>query len=165
MVRRLLSLRRAAMRSWVVLLWALSASPARAEEVVPGRVVVKLRKALEPLPLPAAVLFTNRSGTEAAPFAEAVGIKTEERATAGSVLRVARRLAARTYLVEISSGANVAATEALALRLAAEPGVEWAEPDRVRRAAAGPVKPNDPMYPSQWALPLVRAPQAWSRAT
>ncbi|HEV8635656.1 MAG TPA: S8 family serine peptidase [Chloroflexota bacterium] len=47
----------------------------------------------------------------------------------------------------------------VARRLAAQPDVEYAEPDRVARLYAAP---NDPLYPTnQWNLPKIGAPQAW----
>lgn len=47
--------------------------------------------------------------------------------------------------------------------LRADPGVEWAEPDYIRRRYS--VTPDDEMYQYQWALPMIRAPQAWARST
>jgi serine protease len=47
--------------------------------------------------------------------------------------------------------------------LRADPSVEWAEPDYIRRRYS--VTPDDEMYQYQWALPMIRAPQAWARTT
>jgi serine protease len=59
---------------------------------------------------------------------------------------------------------GVRVSETLA-RLRRDPNVLYAEPDYVRYRSGQPVTPNDPMYSSQWALPMIRAPQAWSRTT
>lgn len=48
----------------------------------------------------------------------------------------------------------------------ADPSVEWAEPNFLRRAAGGgTTEPNDPFYGLQWHYDLIRLPQAWSVAT
>ena len=46
--------------------------------------------------------------------------------------------------------------------LAADPAVEYAEPDYIARAAR---TPNDPEYAAQWALPKINAPAAWDVTT
>ena len=49
---------------------------------------------------------------------------------------------------------------------AADPSVEWAEPNFIRRAlGGGTTEPNDPFYSLQWHYDLIRLPQAWSVAT
>jgi subtilisin family serine protease len=50
-------------------------------------------------------------------------------------------------------------------RVAALPEVELAELNLVGELAAIPVPPNDPLYPAQWHLPGVQAPEAWSLGT
>src|SRR5581483_8550453 len=60
-------------------------------------------------------------------------------------------------------GLSAGETRALAAALSARPDVAWAEPDYVRRPHD--VTPNDPSYPSQWALPMIHAPSAWMRTT
>lgn len=77
--------------------------------------------------------------------------------------RIARALAEDRHLVETAP--TRAATEALLASLRADPDVLWAEPDYIRHRSGDPVTPSDPLFPKQWALPLVRAPQAWSRTT
>ena len=42
------------------------------------------------------------------------------------------------------------------------PLIEAVEYNYLRPTLADPVIPNDPMYPEQWNLPLVRLPQAWA---
>jgi thermitase len=44
--------------------------------------------------------------------------------------------------------------------LARQPGVEFVEPNRIRRTTL--YVPNDPSYGSQWALQTIQAPQAWN---
>src|SRR5579862_9538184 len=115
--------------SWLALVLVL-AQPARADEVVPGRVLVKFRgeRALEHV---------------------AVG---------GAILRPVRRLSTGAHVIELA-GAGADETRALAAALAARADVEYAEPDRVRARADAPMHPNDPMFQYQWALPMVRAPE------
>jgi len=49
---------------------------------------------------------------------------------------------------------------------AADPSVEWAEPNFIRRAlGGGTTEPNDALYNKQWHYDLIRLPQAWSVAT
>jgi serine protease len=116
---------------YLLLALAVGGGTARADEIVPGRLIVRTRSHL---------------------FA----------ATRGRVLR---HLAADTHVVALDGVATEAETRAAAAALASDPDVVWAEPDGVRRRAAGVVKPDDPMYQYQWGLPLVRAPEAWSRTT
>ncbi len=47
--------------------------------------------------------------------------------------------------------------------LAADPSVEWAEREHVRRRS-GFVTANDPLFDMQWNLTMVRLPEAWSRS-
>ena len=54
-----------------------------------------------------------------------------------------------------------AATLALVDALRADPDVEYAEPDYIRTRAGDPMTPSDPLYPKQWALPMIHAPDAW----
>jgi thermitase len=41
-------------------------------------------------------------------------------------------------------------------------GVLYAEPDRVRHQSAAP---NDPLFPDEWGMTAIRAPEAWDVAT
>ena len=57
-------------------------------------------------------------------------------------------------------------TLALIAALEVDPNVEWAEPNRIRRAqGGGSVEPNDPFYDLQWHYDLIRMPQAWATTT
>jgi subtilisin family serine protease len=63
--------------------------------------------------------------------------------------------------VEVDVARGDAGDALAALR--ADPGVRWAEVDHRRSAFADP--PDDPLYGSEWALPEINAPDAWSSAT
>jgi serine protease len=54
-----------------------------------------------------------------------------------------------------------AATLAMVDQLNADPDVEYAEPDYIRTRSSVPMTPSDPLYPKQWALPMIDAPMAW----
>ena len=54
-----------------------------------------------------------------------------------------------------------AATLAMVDALNADPDVEYAEPDYIRTRMGAPMTPSDPLYPKQWALPMIQAPDAW----
>jgi serine protease len=71
--------------------------------------------------------------------------------------RLVRRLTGTTHLVEVSD------TQAAIDELRRHPDVKWIEPDYIRRRAEV-VTPDDQMYPYQWALPLIHAPEAWTRS-
>jgi serine protease len=55
------------------------------------------------------------------------------------------------------------ATLAAIKRLRADPDVEYAEPNYIRRALA--TTPNDEFYPLQWHYPLINLPAAWDITT
>jgi len=117
------------------------ASSAHAGSFVPGRVIVRWRShEVARRRVEAAVLR--------APSAQA---------------RLVRTLAADRHLLETTPTA--AATEALIATLRQDPDVLYAEPDYIRQRTGDPVTPSDPLFPKQWALPMVRAQQAWSRTT
>jgi len=52
--------------------------------------------------------------------------------------------------------------QAAAARLAATPGIAYAEPNRIRRISR---TPNDPAFPQQWGLRNIQAPEAWTIST
>jgi serine protease len=97
-------------------------------------------------------------------------------ATAGQSLSFVRDMSDGAQVWRITLPASAAGTaapaltadtaETVAARLAALPGVEYAEPDRIRRAYA---IPNDPGYSSQWhysdAVGGIDAPAAWDLTT
>ena len=58
-------------------------------------------------------------------------------------------------LVEIAPDAN---PQEAAAALAAQPGVEYAEPDGLRYVS---FKPNDPSYSRQWNMPAINMETAW----
>jgi serine protease len=53
------------------------------------------------------------------------------------------------------------ATLAMVDALRANPDVEYAEPDYIRTRSGSPVSPSDPLFDKQWALPMIKAPNAW----
>ncbi len=65
----------------------------------------------------------------------------------------------RIYLLRFSPDAPL---EALKAAYQQNPLVEAVEYNYLRPTLADPVVPNDPKYPEQWNLPLVRLPQAWA---
>jgi serine protease len=120
----------------------LLAAPAHADgDFVPGRVLVRWR-------------------TPAVAQARVAAIHLG--AALPSVVRT-RALAADRLVLETTPTA--AATRALIARLRADPDVLYAEPDYIRHRTGDAVTPSDPLYPKQWALPMIKAPQAWSRTT
>ncbi|MGZ3429907.1 MAG: S8 family serine peptidase, partial [Polyangia bacterium] len=70
-----------------------------------------------------------------------------------------RTMAPDRQLLETTPTA--AATLALVDQLNADPDVEYAEPDYVRHRYGTPTTPSDPLFSKQWALPMIKAPQAW----
>ena len=118
---------------------ALWAAPAHADgEYVPGRVLVRWRTP------EAARVHANLVGAAALP-----------------AVTSARAFGPDRFVLETAPTA--AATEALIARLRADPDVRYAEPDYIRHRTGDPVTPSDPLYPMQWALPMIKAPAAWSR--
>eukprot|EP00887_Chlorella_sp_A99_P002405 scaffold10.g2405.t1 len=60
---------------------------------------------------------------------------------------------------DITSDAPV---EEVVRQLSRTPGVSYVEPDYlVQTSATRRFTPNDPLYPQQWHLPKVKAPEAW----
>jgi serine protease len=57
---------------------------------------------------------------------------------------------------------DAAATRRALERIATDPRVARVEPDRIRHLAG---VPNDPLWPHQWNLPLIRLPEAWDLTT
>ena len=65
----------------------------------------------------------------------------------------ARSIAPRVRVLAFDEPLSGDAAQASADRLAAQPGVEWAEPNRrYARIASTPVPPNDPLWPDQWDM-------------
>ena len=65
----------------------------------------------------------------------------------------------RTYLLRFAPDAPL---EDLRTVYEQSPLIEAVEYNYLRPTLADPVIPNDPMYPEQWNLPLVKMPQAWA---
>jgi len=66
---------------------------------------------------------------------------------------------APVYRVRVAPGADLGAA---ARRLAADPAVAYAEPNHRRVLARAA---NDEIFPQQWALPAIAAPEAWDITT
>ncbi len=66
----------------------------------------------------------------------------------------------QVYLLSLVPGSDVLA---MAERLAAAPRVLWAEPDYLAYPAA--TTPTDPLFPDQWGLDKIDAPEAWDVTT
>ncbi|RKU18917.1 hypothetical protein C6500_12145 [Candidatus Poribacteria bacterium] len=65
----------------------------------------------------------------------------------------------RTYLLRFAPDAPL---EDLRAVYEQSPLVDVVEYNYLRPTLADPVVPNDPMYPEQWNLPLMKLPQAWA---
>ena len=63
------------------------------------------------------------------------------------------------YNVRLQDGLSV--RDAI-VKYMADPNVEYAEPNYIRRAS---LTPSDPLFGQQWALSDIKAPQAWDIAT
>ncbi len=118
-----------------------------------------------PALIAAMVLSTVASAQQVAPGRVLVRFRSA-RALAGEFFvggkraRGVRRLTADTHLVAVEGEPR-----AIAAELAHDPDVAWAEPDFVRTRAAASTHPDDPWFPQQWGLQMIRAPEAWSRTT
>ena len=65
----------------------------------------------------------------------------------------------RTYLLRFAPDASL---EDLKAVYEQSPLIEVVEYNYLRPTLADPIIPNDPMYPEQWNLPLMKLPQAWA---
>ena len=65
----------------------------------------------------------------------------------------------RIYLLRFAPDAPL---EALKAAYQQNPLIEAVEYNYLRPTLADPVIPNDPKYPEQWSLPLMKLPQAWA---
>ncbi len=65
----------------------------------------------------------------------------------------------RIYLLRFALDAPL---EALKAAYQQNPLVEAVEYNYLRPTLADPITPNDPKYPEQWSLPLMKLPQAWA---
>ncbi|MBL9044244.1 MAG: S8 family serine peptidase [Myxococcales bacterium] len=137
------------------------------EELVPGHLLVELRRG-ERLPV--------RSQPSLPSTNTVLRPQVEEQAQVslgGEPLQVVRELfpepgpgsllldkdpQAGAIVLLLRAEADEPTTRKLLAKVAQDPLVRRVEPDRVRYATA---IPNDPLYSSQWALPLIRMPRAW----
>ena len=87
----------------------------------------------------------------------APGASASERAAARQDAGVNRVRGFGLDGLEVVTGGAAAAAE-----LRRDPEVAYAEPDRTRTAA---LLPRDPLFPGQWALSRIAAPQAWETTT
>ncbi len=65
----------------------------------------------------------------------------------------------RIYLLRFSPDAPL---EPLKVAYEQSPLIEAVEYNYLRPTLADPITPNDPKYPEQWSLPLMKLPQAWA---
>ena len=65
----------------------------------------------------------------------------------------------RTYLLRFAPNAPLADLRAVYEQ---SPLIDAVEYNYLRPTLADPIIPNDPMYPEQWNLPLMKLPQAWA---
>ncbi len=65
----------------------------------------------------------------------------------------------RTYLLRFAPDAPL---EDIKVVYEQSPLIEVVEYNYLRPTLADPILPNDPMYPDQWNLPLMKVPQAWA---
>ncbi|HMU37512.1 MAG TPA: S8 family serine peptidase [Pseudomonadota bacterium] len=77
---------------------------------------------------------------------------------AGAIVLLSRLEAGPATGSDAGDAAEDAETVRWLARLAQDPLVRRAEPDRIRYAAQ---IPNDPLWPLQWALPQLRVEKAW----
>ncbi len=93
------------------------------------------------------ILVKPRAGLPEAEFARILGKKN------GKALGRIRRMGLRTVEVPVGAEAEVARA------LAADPHIEFAEPDML--VPPGDLIPDDPKFASAWHLPKIQAPTAW----
>ena len=141
---------------------ALPGEPAFA----PGRLLVKFRSGAEPSVNPNGLLHTGRPVLDRLLVDQGVLDATPllhlSPALQATILGQTLADAGLTsvYKLVLAPGSDVLkAAEALA----ADPGVEYAEPDYL--AYAADTVPNDPLFPGQWALDQIEAPAAWDVIT
>ncbi len=127
---------------------APSPTPASCQALARGTL---LRRPTQRVPPAGELVVRLRPGVPLGQAAESVG------GAGGEVVKVRRR--ARALVVRPRGGVGLVQ---LSTRLAADPRVARVEPHvRVR---ALQVPPDDPLYPGQWALAQIRAPDAWGVA-
>lgn len=140
------------------------AAPVRGERWRPGYGLVELRPDAQPdeagetpmatvvvppprEPAAAGATPTQRLGGERVQSVRQITPGPGTEADAGPII-----------LFALPDATDEAATRRALARIATDPQVRRVEPDRLRRPTA---VPNDPLWPQQWSLPLIRLPQAW----
>lgn len=121
------------------------------EEIDPGAVLVELQPDIVPFVSTLQAAPLQLGGIEVTverPIFEARPPSGSADAGAGPIYLV--RTAAR----------DEAGTRRDVRAITADPRVRRAEPDHIRRAAAGP--PNDPLFEHQWGLARIHVPEAWA---
>lgn len=141
--------------------------PAQSEQLVAGHLLVELRRgerlaeppaepgptSLRPEESPPQVVLADQRLTfvrELSPAPAADSSLLDRDPQAGQIVLLRR------------DDVDERATLTLIDKVAADPRVRRVEPDRVRHATA---VPNDTLWSSQWALPLIRMPRAWELST
>ncbi|HRY97873.1 MAG TPA: S8 family serine peptidase [Bacteroidales bacterium] len=141
-------------------------------EFVKGEIIIKFKdNVMVNIPKSGA---NNKTGV----FSVDEELKDKSVISVGKVFRNSSRLKTRTlvkypngeekktpalyniYRIKLDPGADI---KALAEDLAEDPTVEFAEPNYLVYTMS--TTPNDPLYPNQWHLGAVNAPQAWDSTT
>lgn len=115
-----------------------------------GRLIVKLR-----MPAASAQMHTIMSANQASTLSQIAGVQ----------LAAVRAMSGGGQVVQLPQTMTVAEAQAVADKLQSDPGVEYAEPDYIRRPM---LVPNDTSYGSQWNLNSaygIQAPAAWDITT
>lgn len=138
-----------------------TSAPLAREEIAPGRVLIELAdRSSPPASPPAGDLLVPGAGS-------LTNQATPTLLLSGVPVQVLRPIfdgsdGRRPILLLSTDATDEAATRRHIQRIAADPRVRRAEPDRLRRPAA---TPNDARYRMQWNLTQIRMPQAWERMT
>lgn len=122
-------------------------------EYAPGVVLVKVRTGVVLTARPNRTVQAARPALDAA-LAE-VGARGSQPVFAGAPATGLGRV----YRLALAPATTVLSAVAA---LAANPDLEWVEPDYRARPA---VTPNDPLYAGQWGLVQIAAPAAWEMVT
>ena len=114
------------------------------------RLILKLRA-----PTASAQMHTIMSANQASTLSQVAGVQ----------LAAVRAMSGGGQVLRLPQTVTVAEAQAVADKLQSDPGVEYAEPDHIRRPA---LVPNDTSYGSQWNLHSaygIQAPAAWDITT
>ncbi len=127
---------------------------------VPDRIIVKFRQGVQPVRSASGALCTGEATLDrllTAPEVQTARplLMTDLKDSAGPSGVGLERI----YRLDLAPGTE---STALIAALAADPAVEYAEPDYIAHAIA---VPNDPLFPQQWGLTKIQAPAAWDVVT